>query len=289
MLGAVVAPLVVLLSGCTKEVGRGWLPSTPETTNHTGRIISLWNGSWIAALIVGVVVWGLMLWVVVAYRRRKDDAQLPPQVRYNIPLEILYTVVPLMAIGALFYHTAVIQGEITDTSKTPDVTINVIGKQWSWDFVYPDGAGGLVYEAGLQGELDGQPGVEAKLPTLYLPKDKNIEFVLTSRDVIHSFWIPSFLYKLDVIPGLENRFQVVPQREGFFKGKCAELCGEYHSAMLFNVKVVSQEVYDDHIAALKAAGQTGDLGVNLGRSKTPVGGAVPGNPNLGNPAATGSN
>jgi cytochrome c oxidase subunit 2 len=287
VLAAVVAPLVVLLSGCSKEVERGWLPSTPETTNHTGRIMALWNGSWIAALVVGVVVWGLILWCVVAYRRRKDDAQLPPQIRYNIPLEILYTVVPLMAVGALFYHTAVDQAAITDLSKKPDLTINVVGKQWSWDFVYPDG-NSSVYEVGLQGELTGKPGVEKTLPTLYLPVNKNVQFVLTSRDVIHSFWIPSFLYKLDVIPGLENTFQVVPQREGFFVGKCAELCGEYHSAMLFNVRVVSQAAYDEHIAALKAAGQTGDLSSNLGRSKTPPGGAVPNNPKSGE-AAVGSN
>jgi cytochrome c oxidase subunit 2 len=212
---------------------------------------------------------------MVVYRRRKNTTGLPPQVRYNIPLEILYTVVPLMFVGGLFWMTVDAQADIVDTSATPDLTINVVGKQWSWDFNYLDEN---VYETGVQAELTGKPGVEATLPTLYLPVNQRVEFLLTSRDVIHSFWIPTFLFKLDAIPGVENRFQVVPQREGVFQGKCSELCGEYHSEMLFNVAVVNQAEFDKHMAELRAKGQTGKLDTNLGRSDTRSGGgAVPGN------------
>ena len=131
--------------------------------------------------------------------------------------------------------------------------------------------------------------MEKSLPTLILPVDQRIQFDLTSRDVIHSFWVPMFLYKLDVIPGVDNKFQVVPHRLGSFKGKCAELCGEYHSEMLFNVKVVSVADYTKHLAELRAAGNVGDLNANLGRSKTPPGrGAVPGNPLLATDPTAGS-
>lgn len=256
------------------------MPSTKDTTNQTGRIMELWNGSWIAALAVGVLVWGLILWCVVAYRRRRDETGYPAQIRYNIPLEILYTVVPLMMVAVLFGFTLRDQTAIQDTSATPDITVNVVGKQWAWDFNYvgPDrtDTSDDVYEVGLQGQLDGEPGAEAELPTLYLPVNQRVEFVLTARDVIHSFWIPAFLYKMDVIPGIENTFQVVPQREGTYKGKCAELCGEFHSEMLFNVKVVSQAEYEQHLADLRAKGQVGSLDANLGREDTPPGGAVPG-------------
>lgn len=270
-----VAPLMVLLSGCTTEVERGWLPSTSETTNHTGKIISLWNGSWIAALAVGVLVWGLMLWAIVAYRRRRDETGYPPQIRYHVPLEILYTVVPVMMVAVLFVFTVRDQSAIADTSAEPDVTIEAIGKQWSWDFNYVDAD---VHEIGVQAELDGRPGIQEELPTLYLPVNKMVQFDVMARDVIHSFWVPSFLYKMDAIPGIRNTFQLVPQREGFYKGKCAELCGEYHSEMLFNVRVVSQSEYEAHLADLRAKGQTGLLDVNLGRQDTPPGeGAVPGN------------
>jgi cytochrome c oxidase subunit 2 len=204
---------------------------------------------------------------------------MPAQMRYNIPLEILYTVVPLMMVAVLFFFTARDQAAIADVSAKPDVTINVVGKQWAWDFNYleQDGKQLGVFEAGVQGQLTGRPGVEAQLPTLYLPVNRRVEFQLTTRDVNHSFWIPAFLYKLDLIAGVRNVFQVVPEREGTYRGKCAELCGEYHSEMLFNVKVVSQAEFDAHIAQLRAQGNVGTLDSNLGRTRTPDGpGAVPG-------------
>jgi cytochrome c oxidase subunit II len=258
------AAATVSVSGCTRQIERGWLPTDRNTTNQTARIMDLWNGSWIAALLVGVLVWGLTIWVMVAYRRRRDETGMPAQVRYHLPLEIMYTIIPLMMVAVLFGYTYRDQTALISTETKPDLSIGVVAKQWSWDFNYlNDGA----YETGVQGQLTGKPGVEDEIPTLYLPVNERVQFDLTARDVIHSFWIPAFLMKMDAIPGIENHFQVVPQRIGQFKGKCAELCGEYHSEMLFNVKVVSRADYDAHIAALKAAGQSGSLPTDLGRSE----------------------
>jgi cytochrome c oxidase subunit 2 len=252
------------LSGCSDTVQRGWLPTTRGTTNQTGRIMDLWNGSWIAALAVGVLVWGLTIWVMIAYRRRKTDTGMPAQVRYHLPLEIMYTIIPLMMVGVLFGYTYRDQTQLISTSTKPDLVIGVVAKQWSWDFNY---VGSNVYDTGVQGDLNGKPGVEDEIPTLYLPVGKRVQFDLTARDVIHSFWIPAFLMKMDTIPGIQNKFQVVPERIGTFKGKCAELCGEFHSEMLFNVKVVSVADYQAHLAALTAHGQTGYLPTGLGRSQ----------------------
>jgi cytochrome c oxidase subunit II len=252
------------LSGCTDTVERGWLPTERGTTNNTDRVMDLWNGSWIAALLVGVLVWGLILWVMVAYRRRSTDTHLPAQIRYHLPLEIMYTVIPLMMVIVLFGYTYRDQTELISTDTKPDLTIGVVGKQWSWDFNYVDDG---AYETGVQAELNGKRGAEAQLPTLYLPVNELVQFNLTARDVIHSFWIPAFLMKMDTIPGIQNKFQVRPQRVATFRGKCAELCGEYHSEMLFNVKVVPRAEYDAHIAELKARGQSGSLPTGLGRSK----------------------
>jgi cytochrome c oxidase subunit 2 len=260
---ATLAAFVVLaLSGCAGRVQDGFLPK--GATENSKHVTNLWVGSWIAALAVGVLVWGLILWCVVAYRRKKDDAVLPVQLRYNVPLEILYTVVPVFMIAVLFYYTARDEATLLDTSKRPDVVVNVVGKKWSWDFNYVNEQ---TYESGTQAELTGKPGVEATLPTLYLPVDKRVEFVLTARDVNHSFWVPAFLQKLDLIPGRVNKFQVVPTETGEFKGKCAELCGAYHSQMLFNVKVVDQAAYEQHIAQLKAQGNTGQLDNSLNPEK----------------------
>jgi cytochrome c oxidase subunit II len=237
-----------------------WMPGEDGVTNQTDRITELWVGSWIAAMIVGVAVWGLTIWCVVAYRRRKDETGLPAQVRYNLPIEVLYTTVPFIIIAVLFYFTARDIAAIEDREGEPDLTINAVAKQWSWDFNYVDDD---VYETGIQAPLDGRPGVAEELPTLVLPVGERVEFVLTARDVIHSFWVPAFLYKKDMIPGRTNYFQVVPEREGTYAGKCAELCGEYHSEMLFQVEVVSRAEYDAYIETLRDRGQTGQLGADL--------------------------
>ena len=251
------------LTGCAGRVEDGLLPR--GVTQGAERVTTLWVGSWIAALLVGALVWGLIIWCVVAYRRRKDDdGTLPVQLRYNVPLEILYTVVPVFMIAVLFFYTQRDEAALLDTSAKPDVVVNVVGKQWSWDFNYVTQD---TYEAGTHAQLTGKPGVEESLPTLYLPVNQRTEFVLTSRDVIHSFWIPAFLQKLDMIPGKVNKFQVVPTQTGDFQGKCAELCGAYHSQMLFNVKVVEQAEYDAHIAELKAKGNEGQLDNGLNREQ----------------------
>ena len=250
----------LVLSGCGEQLRRGYLPH--GVTKNSALVTSLWNWSWIAALSVGVLVWGLTGWCVVAYRRKKDDVGLPEQLRYNVPIEILYTVVPLFMVAVLFFYTARDQTALLDVSQKPDVTVNVVGKQWSWDFNYVEAK---TYESGTMAELTGKPGVQKTLPTMYLPVNKRVLFVLTARDVIHSFWVPQFLQKLDMIPGKVNRFEIVPTETGTFQGKCAELCGAYHSQMLFQVKVVSQQAYDAHLAQLRAAGNIGALDNSLSR------------------------
>ena len=262
-IAAVTALAAFGLAGCgSEELSRGFLPK--GASEGAQRVTDLWVGGWIAALVVGALVWGLTIWCMVAYRRKKDDTGLPPQLRYNVPIELLYTIVPVMMIGVLFYFTARDEAVLLDTSAKPDYTINVVGKQWSWDFNYVDSD---AYETGIQAQLTGQEGVEKTLPNLYLVKGKRVEFVLTARDVIHSFWVPAFQQKLDLIPGKVNRLQIVPTTEGTYEGKCAELCGQYHATMLFNVKVVSQEEYDKQMANLKAKGQTGQLDNSLSRAK----------------------
>ena len=149
-------------------------------------------------------------------------------------------------------------------NDNPDITIEVIGKQWSWDFNYVNAN---VYEAGIQSQFEGELGSEAALPTLYLPVGKTVQIDLTSRDVIHSFWVIDFLYKKDMFPERTNHMYFTPEKVGTYKGKCAELCGEYHSMMLFNVKVVPQAEYDAHMAQLAAAGNVGQLDSKFSRNQ----------------------
>ena len=261
----VAAALIALLAGCSQEQLRGYLPGGPNVTNHTSGITGLWVNSWIVLLIVGVITWGLVIWAAVAYRRRKGQTGLPVQLRYNLPIEIFYTIVPLILVLGFFAFTAKTQNDIEHVTQNPDVKIQVYAKRWAWDFNYLDvGPGNKgVFAPGVQavtlpksnGEID-----KTKLPLLVLPVNKTIEIKLNSRDVDHSFWVPDFLYKKDTIPGKDNYMYFTPTKLGTYAGKCAELCGDYHSDMLFEVKVVTMEQFNGYIDFLAQNGQTGILG-----------------------------
>lgn len=238
-------------------------------------VSGLWVTSWIVLLLVGIIVWALIIWCVIVYRRRKGQTGLPPQMRYNMPIEIFYTIVPLILVLGFFAFTTRDQDIIEKPWAHPDVTIEVYAKQWAWDFNYVDAN---VYDPGVQAQLTAgnniRPGavIEKGFPTLYLPENSKITIILKSRDVIHSFWVPAFLYKKDVIPGHTNyMYFATTSRTGTFAGKCAELCGEYHSAMLFNVKIVSQSEYEAHLKHLRDLGYVGQLGTEYNRNSTTPG------------------
>jgi len=257
-LAGIAAFGMLLLSGCTAN--EAFFFDMPEPATKEGPIIqSLWNGSWIAAWGVGLFTAGLMVWSIVAYRRRRIN-EVPEQTKYNIPIEVLYTLVPLVMVAGLFWFTARDQSEILTMDNDQSQTVNVVGFRWSWAFNYLDED---VYSIGVPVDsqlISEDPAIAAEqIPTLVLPVDEKVRFELTSPDVIHSFWVPSFLFKMDVIPGKTNAFELTPDKIGTFAGKCAELCGTYHSQMLFNVKVVERAEFNEYVAGLRAAGQTGSM------------------------------
>lgn len=244
---------MLALSGCSQATEEQWKRlGLPEPgSDRSVYVHDLWIGSWIAAMIIGCFTWGLIFWAVIRYRRRSNE-DLPTQVRYNLPIEVLYTVAPIIIVAVLFFFTVEKQNKILEPVDNPDHEVVVTAQQWSWTFNYLDepGAGGTdVYDA----------GTGAMEPTLWLVKGQSVTYTLHSPDVIHSFWVPSFYFKRDVIPGRDQSFSMTPTVEGDFVGRCAELCGYQHSRMLFNVHVTSQEEFDQHMADLKARGQTGVL------------------------------
>ncbi|QWC86755.1 cytochrome c oxidase subunit II [Nocardioidaceae bacterium] len=209
-------------------------------------VYDLWMWMWAAAAVVGIGVWGLMAYVSVRYRRRSDD-EVPVQTRYHLPLEVFYTIVPVVMVVAIFYWTVKYQDAILD-DPPPDETVEVVGFQWQWAFNYenPEDPDTFVVDGGAGGGV---------IPTLWLPVDETVRIDLRSPDVIHGFWVPAFLFKMDIIPGKDNNFTFVPNEEGLYAGKCTELCGTYHSRMLFNVNVVSRAEYDAHLQDLADQGR----------------------------------
>ncbi len=236
---------MLLASGCSLQEALSF-NAPPGATEQTVMIEHFWYGAWIAVLAVGALTWGLILYAAFRFRRKEGDPP-PKQLRYNVPLELMYTVVPLVLILGMFYFTARDQIVLTKVSANPDNTVGVVGFRWSWAFNYEEG----VYDVGTAEPDD--------TPTLYLPVDESVVFHLESPDVIHSFWIPAFLMKMDVFPERLNAFEVTPNKVGTFAGRCAELCGVDHARMLFQVHVVTRAEYDRHIAELRAKGQVGAI------------------------------
>ena len=272
-----LAPLVLLLSGCNaqsieRNLRFGWHTGV---TKQATEMRTLWTWAGVTALIVGVIMWGLIFWAIIAYRKKSDE--LPKQFKYNLPLEIVYSVAPFVIIAGLFYRTVVVEDNVNHLSKSPDVVVQVDAFKWNWQFeyhTYKDTSGTTVTTAypGLANPLAPHDsnvpfylstvGSDNEIPVLVIPIGRTVQIIEHSDDVVHSFWVPQFLFKRDVIPygapstqtTRDNRFEITPIATGSFVGRCAELCGTYHSQMNFEVRVVQPDVYAKYMAALTAIG-----------------------------------
>ncbi len=252
---ALLPVAAVALSGCQSNgLTREGMP--PAVTRQGQTIATMWQGSWLAAWAVGIVVWGGILWAIAFHRKRGD--KLPEQVRYNLPIEIMYTVLPFIMIGVLFYFAARNENTITSNPPHPQVVVRVTGEQWTWIFQYPQypvtnpaAAYPEVTQTGATWN-PATPNEYANLPLLVIPEHETVQFRLYSPDVVHAFWIVPFEFKRDVIPGFRNTFTVNPTATGSFIGRCTELCGVYHSRMLFRVKIVTRAQFRQWILATQA-------------------------------------
>jgi cytochrome c oxidase subunit II len=206
----------------------------PDPRSEQGdSIFSLWQGFFLAALAVGALVWGLLIYTILRYRRRDDE--VPGQSAYHIPLEIFYTAAPVVIVAVLFGFSWATERDVTELDPEPAAEIDVIGFQWSWQFLYPD----------EDITITGEPG---EPPEMVIPVGRPTQLDLIAADVAHSFWVPDFLSKRDLIPGVDNEIDVTPTEEGTYVGRCAEYCGLDHWQMNYSVRVVSQDEYEDWVA-----------------------------------------
>jgi cytochrome c oxidase subunit II len=239
---SVLAATVLTATACDGDtVSRGGFPSPITSQGHN--LLGVWRGALIAGLIVGVFVYGLILASALFFRRRNDSG-LPRQVRYNLPIEVLYTVIPVIIVSVLFYFTALRENDQDKGLSTAQMRVGVVGFQWSWQFIYPND----------DIAITGRPG---RLPQLVLPVGKTVRFDEASPDVIHSFWVIPFLFKRDVLPGHPNSFAVHLTHTGTFQGKCTEFCGVDHDRMLFTLKVLPADAYQQWLTEAKQKAAAG--------------------------------
>ncbi len=233
------APLVLLLSGCSKVSGLGYEEGLSSVNDIS---LSLWQGAWIAAGVVGVITFILIIWPAIFHRAKESKGEFPKQTQYNIPVEIAYTIIPFIIVAVLFYYTAVKETKIVEKTTTYAHEITVEGIQWSWQFGYP--------EAGPKAVVTGTP---AQPPTLVVPVGEKVRYTITSNDVVHGFWIPAFMIQMQNLPGVTNRLEFTANKLGTYPGRCNILCGRNHAQMLFTVKVVTVSEYKAYLETLKAS------------------------------------
>lgn len=285
------------LAGCDVQaptavenlLGFGWPKGvTPEAE----AMYNFWIWVWVAAWIVGFVMWGLFLTAIFRWSAKKakrdGKGEFPRQTQYNVPLEMVLTIVPILIIMTLFFFTVQTQQKVTALDKDPKVTVDVTAFQWNWKFGYAENrVNGENYNGAdearqaeaektahdpegvdnpnpIHGKSKGDlsylnynkietVGSTEEVPVLVLPSDTAIEFRLASADVSHAFWVPEFLFKRDVYAhpeanAQERSFQIESiDKQGAFVGRCAEMCGTYHSMMNFEIRVVSPEDFNAYM------------------------------------------
>jgi cytochrome c oxidase subunit 2 len=230
LVAGVLVGASLVLAGCGGTYG------APDPVTEQGKsTLTVWRVFLFGAVAVAALIWVLVLWSVIRYRRRPGPTGNPPQRQYNIPMELGYTILPILAVIGLFGLSMWATSNVDRTSPDPDLTVDVEGFQWQWQFRYPD-AGVTV------------TGTEQARPTLVLPVGRTIRFDLHADDVIHSFWVPEFLEKRDLIPGVDNSIDVEVTEPGEWIGRCAEYCGFNHWLMAFDVKAVPADEFDAWLA-----------------------------------------
>jgi len=234
--------LIGILAGC------GMIPPEPKT-EAAKSVFTLYNIVFAMGVAVFLGVEGFIVYSVVRYRRRDD--RLPPQTHGNTLVEIIWTAIPTVIVFILFVLsvTTLVKVEAKSDPSQGGVNIQVEGFQWQWRFRYLDGDSNPDNDVTVTGQ-QGQP------PTMVVPVGEPIRLTLVSHDVIHSFYVPQFLIKRDVIPVPEgqepNHLEFTVSDVGTYAGQCAEFCGNFHATMTFSVQAMTRSDFESWLSDTKA-------------------------------------
>jgi len=247
---AVAAPLV--LGGCNFYPSYG---ASRGATTQGQDTFKLYSGMMTTGIIIGGFVGLLILFTVLRYRRRSDD--MPKQFHESIPIEILYTGIPVLVVAALFLFTVITENKVdatvplaakVTTTGNPVVDVKVTAFQWGWRFEYPDA------NVSVSGDVTNGPQNHG--PQMVLPVGQTVQVTLVSNDVIHGFYVRDFNFSRYALPGVINTFDLNIVNPGFYPGQCTQICGLYHTEMLFSVRAVSPAQYRSWLRSEAASGHT---------------------------------
>lgn len=239
-LGGVVTLGAVLLAGCNA------IPTWGQPTGVTTQAhdeFKLWYGLVIAGLALSAIVWGLIFWSVIRYRRR--DERIPKQFRIHRGLEVVYTVTPIIMVIIIFIFTVAVEDFVDNNPSNPAARVDVTAYQWGWTFSYVH-SGGVTIQSANHGHPTTLPKsyFAKQYPTLTLPLGETTRIYLRSNDVVHGFYIHAFNFSRYAQPGVLNIFSFTPTKTGWYPAQCTQYCGLYHSEMLFNVHIVTDSQFN---------------------------------------------
>ena len=227
----VIVGILVIVMSILTYVGLDAAELMPVAASTQADYIDwMWNLELIAMAFLFALIVVPMFYSLVVFRRRKGDTTDGQHMEGNTTLEILWTIVPLFLVGIFAYFGAV---NLSDTLRGDPsaMVVKVTGVQWSWSFEYPP--------------VD---GIAVASDELHIPVGQQVLLQMTSKDVIHSFWVPEFRVKQDVVPGRITELRITPTLNGNYKVRCAELCGTSHYSMEKPVVISSQEDFDAWMA-----------------------------------------
>ena len=245
---AVLAPVV--LAGCQLPDFGAYKGATTQGQDA----YKLWQGFFIAGIIVGGFVLVLIVWASFRYRRRHDV--LPRQTQYRQVIEAIYTIVPIFIVAGLFVFTVITENEVDAVPRT-QVAVDVTAFQWGWQFYYPSTGKYVI-------------GETLEEPQMVVPVGEAVTIHLRTADVIHGFYVPEFNFSRYAQAGTINTFNVNVLHTGVYRGQCTQLCGLYHSLMLFSVKAVTPAQFEVWVH------NTSGHHLTIGQEKTAIAANGPG-------------
>jgi cytochrome c oxidase subunit 2 len=246
--------LVASAIGVAIALAIDWFPTSGST--KSGDIDTLWDVLLIVSVPVFVLVMTVVIYSVMKFRARPGDTGDGAPIHGNTRLEVIWVAIPFIIVSVLAAYGWVVLNDI-EAKKKDEMHVRVIGQQFAWHFEYLDG-----------------PGKPLLTDTLYLPKDRPVKFDVVTRDVIHSFWVPSFRLKTDTVPGLTTHLRITPNKLGDFEIVCTELCGLGHATMRQEAHVVDEQEFESWLA--KQRGGKGGSAPTGGGDAPSGGGQTPG-------------
>jgi cytochrome c oxidase subunit 2 len=263
-LAAAAAVLLPLAAPVRADSGWGLLNLTPGVTDISRKIYALHMEVFWICVAISVVVFGWMIWSLIAFRKSKG-AVADTTLVHNTRVEIIWTAIPVFILIAMAVPAARTLVDIEDTRNT-ELTIKVTGFQWGWNYDYLDD--GVNFYSRLDRASDAARQLNSGIdPTsvpnyllsvdhpLIVPSGVKVRLLITGADVIHSWWVPAFGLKKDAIPGFVNElwFRVDPEKTGLYRGQCVELCGRDHGFMPIVVDVRSKADFSAWLKSTAAA------------------------------------